>query len=186
LIAVFLVIAGTYLFMKYRKNIVFLSIATALVAALYIIPSLHPPIRRFGSAGAWRAAYTAVFAGFIGYLWLARWKGNIIKFKRWPYFLLVGGLASMLVFFLGGNIRERARQPQSVYGQLEKPEATNYERSRFLTYDKCMQCHISPKDLKLPDGENWEQRLAIEQQRPGAIISDAEARSIIGYLEELK
>ena len=90
----------------------------------------------------------------------------------------------MLTFFMGGNIRERAKSPQTVYGMLEKPEATSYEQNRFLTYEKCLQCHGSPKDLRIADGETWSDRITIERRRAEVDITDDEAGRIISYFEE--
>jgi cytochrome bd-type quinol oxidase subunit 1 len=187
LIVLMVLISGTYVFIRHRDKFWLLAAVTGGLAAFYILFYLHPPLSWFGGPGAWRAAYTTAFVLFIAYLWLMRWKGHLLHLRGWQSFLLVGALASILVFALGGNIRERAKSPQTVYGELEKPEATDYERNRFLAYQNCVQCHhLSPRDLVLPEGESWAERVSIERRRSGVEISDEAAARIVSYLEEAK
>ncbi|HCM26724.1 MAG TPA: hypothetical protein DIC34_09305 [Treponema sp.] len=186
LILVFVFIAGTYVFVRHRDKPWLLGAISIGLASFYVIFLNHPPLRVFGSPLAWRIAYTAGILGFIAYLWFVRWRGPALRVPGWQIFLLVAGLASTAVFFFGGNMRERVRSPQTVYGWLEKPEATDYERNRFLTYEKCIGCHIrSPRDLVLPAGETWNQRVAAEARRPEVSLSDEEVVRIASYLEEV-
>ena len=62
-------------------------------------------------------------------------------------------------------MRERARQPYSVYDQLVKPEVTLMEADRWLTYEKCIGCHLkSPLELQAQKtaqlGRGWWPRSA--------------------------
>ena len=96
------------------------------------------------------------------------------------------GLAAFFSFALGGFTRSRARQPFNVYEELMKVEVLPFEEDRYILYKKCLECHYhkGPKDFERYTEKDWERRVAIERERPGANISDEEAARIIRYLKE--
>jgi len=53
MITIILIIGGINLFIKYRKNLLFLGIMTVAFASLYIILDKHPPLGWFGSPEVW-------------------------------------------------------------------------------------------------------------------------------------
>ena len=150
----------------------------------YILLVMHPPLRWLGNAAAWRVTSTAVLIGFITLLWFLRWKGQNYSAKGWQWWIFIAGMAAFATFFMGGNTRERAKNPHAVYKQLEKPEALPYEIDRFLVYDTCLGCHVSPEDFKLSPGKDWAQRVAFEREQGHIGINDEEAGRIVNYLKE--
>ena len=122
--------------------------------------------------------------GFVAFLWVIRGKGDPAH-KGWQWAMFVAGFAAFIAFNIGGFVRERARSPYTVYLEIVKPEVLPYEADRFLLYQKCLQCHHkSPKDFARYEKRDWDVRVGIERQRPGAGIADEEAARIIRYLEE--
>ena len=99
------------------------------------------------------------------------------------------GLAAFFVFALGGFVRERSKSPDTVYGQIIKPEATVAEIDRRLLYDKCVRCHNqeapTPKDFERYAAKDWPRKVEIERSRPDAPeITDEQAERIIRFLQE--
>ena len=178
-----LVVAGSYFFTRYRGKALLAGV-TAAVAALYVILHWHPALDWFGSAAAWRVFYTVVLAAVLAWLWLFRGRMDS-EHKYWRWGLFGVGMAAFLAFCLGGFVRERSRQPYSVYGELEKPEITSSERNRWLFYDKCIRCHHeSVDDFEAFAGQDWTERMRIERARPGVTLTDEEAARIVKHLEE--
>jgi cytochrome d ubiquinol oxidase subunit I len=156
-IAFFVVVGSIYTFVRHREKSWLHYLVTGLLASLYIFLHMHPPLRGWpGGPFVWRLTYTVVLVGFIAFLWYLR--GNAKEFaprqKRWPISMLAAGLVAVMVFFLGGFSRERARQPHSVYGQLEKPEASSEEIDRYLVYENCLENYTVPQ-LKEMDFSAW-------------------------------
>ncbi|MFC1822402.1 cytochrome ubiquinol oxidase subunit I [Thermodesulfobacteriota bacterium] len=183
LIALMLLLAGGYLFYRYRKKALLWAM-TIGIASLYIVLHAHPPLDWFGSPVTWRLSYTIILIGFLVFLWfIQRGRRDALQKWRWPMF--VAGLAAFFTFALGGFVRERARQPYNVYGELVKVEVLPHEADRFLLYEKCIGCHHkSPNDLKRYEPKDWAQRVEIERKRPGVEITDEEAVRIMNYLKE--
>jgi hypothetical protein len=99
--------------------------------------------------------------------------------------MFIAGLAAFVAFNLGGFVRERSRSPYTVYLEIVKPEVLPHEADRFLLYQKCVRCHHkTPKDFIRYEKKDWDDRVAIERQRPEAEITDEEAVRIIRYLKE--
>ena len=99
--------------------------------------------------------------------------------------MFVAGLAAFFAFCLGGFVRERSKSPDTVYGQIVKPELTQMEADRYLVYETCIGCHHrTPKDLDRYDGGDWPKRVAIERSKRKLTITDAETERIIRYLQE--
>jgi cytochrome bd-type quinol oxidase subunit 1 len=188
LIAVFLIVAGVYIFTRHKHKKLLLAVASLAFASLYIILYRHPALNWFGSETAWRVVYTVVLGGGLVVLWLLQWKGPDFKFEMWRgyrWLLFIGAAGAFFTFALGGYVRERSRSPYSVYEEIEKPEARNYEVDRALVYDRCVGCHhLSPRDLKDPHAASWEERIAIERERAGVALTDDEAERIVRYLKE--
>jgi len=103
----------------------------------------------------------------------------------WKCALFIAGLAAFFTFILGAFVRERSRQPYTVYQEIIKPEVLPYEADRFLLYEKCMKCHHrTPNELSRYEKKDWEVRVKVEQNRPDADINDEEAKRITDYLKE--
>jgi cytochrome bd-type quinol oxidase subunit 1 len=184
LIAIFLVIGGVYLFIKHRDKLPVLIVATLGIAALYIFFGLHPALYWLGQPTTWRIFYTVALLALLGLVWLARFRGKPITRKRWPWALFLAGAAAFFAFALGGFVRERARNPYTVYGELTKPEMVSYEEDRFLLYDKCIDCHHQTvREFARYKPRDWQQRVEIEAGRPGVNLTEGEKLRIIGYLE---
>lgn len=187
LMILFVVIAAIYVFIRHREKLWLLGAISAGFVVIYTFLFRHPPLRWFSGAASWRLTTGAIFAGLLAVLWLLRWQGHRLRIRGWQVAVFIAGIASFLVFAAGGNIRERVRQPHTVYGQLEKPEVLEGERDRFVTYEKCVECHHrSERRLVLPKGETWAQRVAVERRRPGVSLSDEDAARVVRYLEEAR
>jgi cytochrome d ubiquinol oxidase subunit I len=184
LIVTFLIIGGIYLFVRHRGKPVALIILSLALGSLSIILFRHPPLGWFGPPLVWRSIQTFVLVGGIVFLWIMRWKGKKIRFRGWHWALFIAGTAAFFTFAFGGFVRERARNPYTVYGELKKPEVKISESDRFLVYDKCVRCHhISPKDLKFHEAKDWGERVNIERTRPEVDLTDEETARIILWLE---
>lgn len=184
LVSLMLLLGGGYLFSRHKARGILIAM-TAGLASLYVVLHLHPPLHWLpGGDTLWRVSYTAVLLAVSGGFWyLSRRPGPLGE--RWKWVMFIAGLAALLAFFFGGFVRERSRQPYSVYKQLVKPEVLPREADRFLLYDKCIGCHHrSLSDITRTPGEDWTRRVELERRRPGADISAAEAERISRYLEE--
>jgi hypothetical protein len=185
LISVFLTIGATYLFIRHRRKLLFLSAVTVALISLYFVFTWHPALDWLGSAATWRVAYTLILGGFLAFLWLMRKKAKPFTDKGWPWLMFVAGLAAFLAFALGGFVREHSKSPYTVYKEIQKPEVTDFEADRFLVYDKCVDCHHkTPKDLFRYTTINWKDQVEIERNRPGVQITDEEASRIVRFLQE--
>lgn len=185
LIAVFLSIAGTYLFIRHKNKIPMLVAVTLALGSLYFILHMHPALDWLGSAAAWRLTYTALTGGFLIYLWVIRRRGRPISERRWPWLMFIAGMAAFFTFAIGGFVRERSKNPYAVYLQNEKPETLPEERDRFLLYSRCVGCHHSSiKDIFKHKDIDWNDRVTIERQRPGVDLTDEETQRLVRYLEE--
>ncbi|MFO7460287.1 MAG: cytochrome ubiquinol oxidase subunit I [Desulfatiglandales bacterium] len=184
LISLMLLLGGGYLFTRHKRKAI-LAAMTLGMATLYIFLHMHPPLRWLpGEEAVWRGFYTAALIAVIGFFWYLSRSSSAVK-EIWKWAMFVAGLSAFLAFLFGGFVRERSRQPYSVYEQLVKPEILPREADRFLLYDKCIGCHhTSLKDLTRFAVEDWDKRVEIEARRPGADISEEEARRISRYLKE--
>ncbi len=185
LIAFFLAVGGTYLFVRHKPRF-WLMFATMGLIAVYVLFHVHPPLDWLGDDPVlWRLSYTLVIGGAILFLWMARrWRLNDLG-RRWPLAMFAAGLAAVLVFGIGGFVRSRARSPFSVYKEIVKPEVTADEADRFLAYEKCLGCHTAEDFETLAAREtDWERRVALERERPGVSLTDEEALRITRYLKE--
>jgi hypothetical protein len=72
-----------------------------------------------------------------------------------------------------------------VYQQIEKPEALDWERGRFLVHQKCRDCHPTGDDFADYDRRDWQARVASERQREGGELTDREAELIVLYLKKM-
>lgn len=183
LIGVMITLGGAYIFIRHNSNLL-KGLASLGLVSLWMVLQWHPAVDWFGSEGAWRMTYTIGIMAFIAFLWWGRYSADYTTgFWKWTMFTV--GIVAFFVFCLGGFAREAARQPYTVYNEIIKPEVTPLEADRWLTYDKCLGCHhLYPKDLDRYAKKDWAARVALERQRPGARISDAEAVKIIGFLNE--
>ncbi len=184
LIATFVSIAGTYLFARHRDKLPMLAAVTLAFGGLYLVLSLHPALDWLGSRTLWRVAYTAIILGFLAYLWRMRKAGRPLNSRRWPWFMFIAGMAAFFTFAIGGFVRERSKNPYTVYLQSEKPETVAKERDRFLLYQKCVGCHhINIRNILEIEGEDWRERVFRERRRPGVQLTDEETERIVAYLE---
>jgi hypothetical protein len=97
--------------------------------------------------------------------------------------MFVVGLAAFMAFAMGGFVRERSKSPDTVYGEIVKPELTDSEADRYLLYDKWLKPRNEmPEDLVRKRPESW--RNQVEQaRRDGLELTDDQAERIIRYLE---
>lgn len=179
-----LAVATTYLFVRHTKKALLWSITVGIIS-FWILLTWHPPLTWLpGGPFAWRAFYSVVLLALIGWLWFVRGRDDPQR-RRWRWAMFACGLAAFMVFCLGGFVRERSRSPFSVYGEIEKPEATDAERDRFLFYERCVGCHhASPDDILQQHGEDWPSRVETERARDGLSLTDEEATRIVRYLQE--
>lgn len=185
LILVMVVLATLYLALRYRSTALRAAI-TAGLAVVGVVVLHHPPLDWIaGSAIAWRVVSTGVVAGLIAAVWLLNGRGDARR-RRWQWAMFVAGLAATLAFALGGFVRERSKSPDTVYGQIVKPEATQFEKDRYLTYRRCLGCHMDegPNLFDRYEKKDWADRVRIERRRPGVRITDDEARRITRFLQE--
>ena len=190
LILVFLIFAGAYLFVRNRNRVV-AALITIGVLGLTIVVLAHPPLDWLGPSDVlWRGVCIAVLVGIVGLFWLLKGRADPEK-KHWRWITFIAGLAAFFAFTLGGFVRERSKSPDTVYGEIIKPEVTQAEADRFLVYDTCMRCHDqgglgpSPKDFARYPAKDWARRVQAERSRPDAPeITDEQAERIIHYLEE--
>jgi cytochrome bd-type quinol oxidase subunit 1 len=183
LILILLVGSGTYVVKRYGSKAVTWGATVGLLAVLAII-QIHTPLMWIGgSAVAWRVVTAAVILGIIGWLWARRGKGGT-ESRGWQWLMFGVGLAAFFAFALGGFVREHSKNPDTVYGEIDKPETTQYESDRYLVYTKWLAPRDKlPADLDRNRPDDW--RRAVEQARAeGLELTDEEARRIVDYLQE--
>ena len=188
LIAVFLTLASVYLFVRHRGKVLHGAVTLGIISLSWII-IVHPPLQWFGPDPLiWRAACFAALAALIAACWLIRGRSNPEK-KRWQWVMFAAGLAAFFAFALGGFVRERSKSPDTVYGEIIKPEANQMEMDRYLVYATCTRCHGGdepmPDDFKRYAPKDWAARVPLELQRPGApALSEPDVQRIVRFLEE--
>ena len=183
LILFLLAVGGTYIVRQWRHRAWTAALSVGLLVVLAVVEA-HPPLLWLGgSALAWRVVSTAVILGLIGWLWWRQGKGNAER-SFWQWAKLAVGLAAFFIFAMGGFVRENSKSPDTVYGQIVKPEQTDYEADRYLVYTKWLEPRGEyPADLGRMGVENWRQEVK-QARRQGLELTDAEAVRIIQYLEE--
>ncbi|MDW7710161.1 MAG: cytochrome ubiquinol oxidase subunit I [Deferrisomatales bacterium] len=178
-------VAAAYLCARYRSRAV-RGAVTAGLAGLYPLFLWHPPLSWFpGGKAAWLPWVTALLGGFLLFLWLGTGRWDTGR-KGWSWALLAAGIAAFSAVLIGGFVRERSKSPDTVYRQIEKPEATDFERGRFLLHERCLVCHATPAELAHPRAASWEERLAVERARPGAELTDREVELLLRYFERAR
>jgi cytochrome bd-type quinol oxidase subunit 1 len=184
LIGLMVLLAGTYLFLRYRHKVLLVGITIGL-ASIYLVFHWHPALDWLpGGPMLWRVTYTVFLTGFLVFLWVIRGRASPTH-RGWQWTMFIAGLAAFVAFNLGGFVRERSRSPYTVYLEIVKPEVLPHEADRFLLYQKCVRCHHkTPKDFIRYEKKDWDARVAVEQQRPDAGITDEEAARLIRYLKE--
>jgi cytochrome bd-type quinol oxidase subunit 1 len=182
LIAVFLVIGGMFVVKRWGRKTIAMATTAGLLIVLAVI-YVHPPLMWIGrSALAWRLVSTVAILGLIGWIWICRRKGNP-GHRRWQWAMFVAGLAAFFAFTLGGFVRERSKSPDTVYGEIVKPEQTDQEADRYLVYTKWLEPRNEiPADLDRNRPEDWRQEVQ-KARRDGLELTEEEAERIIGYLE---
>ena len=187
LIAFFVTVGSAYVFIRHReKKILHISVSV-LLAALYIVLTLHPPLHWWpGGAFLWRASYTVILGGFIAFMWYLRAKAKDFNIRRkiWPIVMFLAGIAAFFTFAFGAFSRERVRQPHSVYGQLAKPETTEKEAARFLIYEQCLSDH-SVREISSIDFDGWDDERILSLCNSGN-FSDQQAEIVVRALREGK
>ncbi len=182
-ILILLVVGGTYVVKRFGSKAVTWSTTAGLLIVLLIV-MLHPPLMWLGqSTIAWRLITTAVLLAMIGWMWLVRGRGDTSR-KSWQWAMFVVGLAAFLAFAMGGFSREHIKSPDTVYGEIIKPEWTDYEADRFLVYQKWLEPQGQlPADLNRQAPESWRHEVT-QARQAGLDLTDQEAERIITYLEE--
>jgi cytochrome bd-type quinol oxidase subunit 1 len=181
-ILILLAVGGTFVVKRFSRKAVAWGATGGLLLVLAII-QIHPPLMWLGSALAWRLATAAVILGLIGWLWRSRLRGDADR-KGWQWAMFAVGIAAFFAFAMGGFVREHSKTPQTVYGEIIKPEWTDEEADTFLVYDKWLGPRDQiPADLDRNRPESW--RHEVEKARTtGLQLTDDEAERIIRYLEE--
>jgi cytochrome bd-type quinol oxidase subunit 1 len=185
LLAAFLTIGAVYVGARSGGRLLPVAITAGLLGLLAIV-ALHPPLGWYGgSATAWYVVSAGAIVAVVAAVWLARLRATG-DHKGWRWAMLVAGLAAFFTFCLGGFVREACRNPDTVYGQLAKPEVTPKEADRWLTYRQCLPCHSdSPAFLERTTDRDWPGVVARERARPGAPrMTDEQAAMIVRYLQE--
>jgi hypothetical protein len=156
---------------------------TAGLLIVLVVIEIHPPLMWLGqSALAWRLVSTAAVLGLIGWIWARRGKGNPDA-AAWQWAMFVAGLAAFFVFAMGGFVRERSKSPDTVYGEIVKPELTSLEADRYLVYTKWLQPRSeTAADLDRNRPDDWRQEVQ-QARRDGVVLTDQETERIIRYLE---
>ncbi len=183
LILSFLAIGGTFVVTRYRSKAVVWTTTVGLLIVLAIV-QIHPPLRWLGGSFlAWRLAAAAVILGLIAWLWVRRGAGDPER-KAWQWAMFIAGLAAFFTFALGGFVRERSKSPDTVYGEIVKPEWTQLEADRYLVYTKWLAPRGQyPEELDRRTPESWQQEVQQARQQ-GLELTEEEAQRIIRYLEE--
>jgi hypothetical protein len=182
MILILLTIGGAFVIRRHGTKAVAWGVTAGMLVVLVVIQA-HPPLKWLGgSALAWRLVTTAAILGFIGWLWASRGKGDPGR-PAWQWAMFVVGLAAFFAFAMGGFVREHSKSPDTVYGEIIKPEWTDKEADRFLVYDKWLRPRNEvPADLDRDRPDDW--RNHVEQARQdGLILTDGEAERIVLYLE---
>lgn len=182
MILIFLVIGGLFVVRRWGQKATAWATTVGLLIVLAII-EIHPSLMWLGrSALAWRLVSTAVVLGLIGLIWARRGKGNPDT-GAWQWAMFVAGLAAFFAFAMGGFVRERSKSPDTVYGEIVKPEVTSLEADRYLVYTKWLKPRDeTPEDLDSKRPPDWRQQVQ-QARRDGLVLTDQEAERIIRYLE---
>ncbi len=187
LVLFFVFFGGAYLCVRHKSKAFSIFLTVAVLSLAWVV-FIHPPLDWLGAnAAVWRGVCMAVLIGAVAVFWILR--GGKADTKRWAWIKLAVGLAAGFAFAMGGFVRERSKSPDTVYGEIIKPEATQMEKDRYLVYETCVRCHNqdypSPKDFERYEKKDWPQKVAQERRRPGAPpISDAQAERIVRFLQE--
>lgn len=184
LILTFLVVGGVYVVQRWKHPGVAWAATVGLLGVLTVV-HLHPPLMWLaGSATAWRLVSTAVIAGLIALLWARRGRGDC-DHNRWQWAMFGVGLVAVLTFMQGGYVRETSKKPDTVYGEIIKPETTPLEADRYLVYSKWLKPQgLLPAELDRDRPADWGQ--AVQQARAAGevVLTDDETERIVRYLEE--
>jgi hypothetical protein len=182
LIGVLLTVGGTYVVKRNGSKAIVWGTTAGLVVVLAVIMR-HPPLDWMGSSAAvWRLGSSAIVLALIGWLWLCRAKGDPQR-NAWQWAMFVVGLCAFFTFAMGGFVRERSKSPDTVYGEIVKPEWTDSEADRYLVYEKWLKPREElPVDLERSRPESWRQEVE-QAQAGGLVLTDNEAERIINYLE---
>jgi cytochrome bd-type quinol oxidase subunit 1 len=182
LIVLFLAVGGVFVVQRWDKRAVARGATAGLLLVLAVV-HLHPPLMWLGhSALAWRLVTTGVIAGLIGLIWLRRGKGDS-EHPMWQWAMFGVGLTALLTFSLGGYVRETCKKPDTVYGEIVKPELTAFEADRYLVYAKWLEPQgLLPADLVRSRPADWRQAVQ-EAREKGLVLTDDEAERIVRYLE---
>jgi hypothetical protein len=182
LILTFLVIGGLFVVKRWPRKATAWATTGGLLIVLGII-EMHPSLMWLGrSALAWRLSSTVVVLGLIGWIWARRAKGSV-DVRTWQWAMFVAGLAAFFAFAMGGFVRERSKSPDTVYGEIVKPELTSLEADRYLVYTKWLEPRgQTAADLDRNRPKDW--REEVQKARQGGLeLTDEEAERIISYLE---
>lgn len=183
LIVILLTVGGTWLVKRHRGKRIMWAVTAGLAVVLGVI-WIHPPLKWLGqSVLLWRLVTTLVVVGFGSWLWVCHGKGDLRR-QGWQWARFVVGLAAFFAFTTGGFVREHCKNPDTVYGEIVKPEWTDREADRHLVYEKWLRPRKElPADLDRKQVDDW--RHFVEQTREeGLLLTDDEAERIIRYLEE--
>lgn len=178
-----LIVGGTFVVKRYGTKMIVWATTAGLLIVLAVV-WMHPPLMWLGqSAVLWRLVSTATILAIIGWMWLCRGRGNPDR-KAWQWAMFLVGLAAFLAFAMGGFSREHIKSPDTVYGEIVKPEVEAVEADRYLVYEKWLKPRGQlPADLDRSRPESWQAEIR-QARQAGLELTDAEAERIQRYLEE--
>lgn len=176
-------VGAAYLFARHRRRGLLAAVTLGL-ASLVLVFHWHPPVRWLPGGGtAWKLGWPLAILGFAALLWAFRDRLRP-EAPAWRWALLTVGTAAFCAFLIGGFVRERSKSPDTVYGEIVKPEVLPREADRYLLYQRCLGCHVTPAELARSGPQDWEARVEIERRRPGVALTDEEAARIADYLRK--
>ncbi|MHB8766520.1 MAG: cytochrome ubiquinol oxidase subunit I [Deferrisomatales bacterium] len=177
-----LVLGGAgYLFARSRTAVL-PALATAGLVLVLGVAYLHPPLDWLpGGKAAWRDLWVTGVLGLVVFLWALRGRLKP-EAPFWAWAKLAVGLCAFSAFLIGGFVRERSKSPDTVYGEIVKPEVLPREADRYLLYERCLGCHPTPAVFEGYAARDWEHRVALERRRPEVRLTDDEAARLVRYL----
>jgi len=143
---------AAYFFARYRARAALGAVSLGMAALLLLLLN-HPPLAWVpGGKSGWQAASAAGLLGFVAVLWLAGRRLQPAAVGAWRWALFSAGMAAFCAFWVGGFVRERSKSPDTVYGEIVKPEVLDWEADRFLFFTRSSEARGTKTSSFLPTG----------------------------------